>query len=307
MDTLTAAWYRRQASISRNAATAVEKLWGQVDPSAISETWEPLIPRAVEIVTAGQVAAATMTTDYVSGSVRRQDVEPDPVGRVDPLAFVSSGIGPGLVFPAIRAKQRIALGMPIGDAMLSGRFQALTFAATSVADAGKLSTQVAVTNDRAVTGYTRVVNVPACGRCIVLAGKFYKHNQGFQRHPRCDCVHQPTTLHPERAEAEALAERQRLVDGMSGPDKRRAFTNDGARAVDDGADISQVVNSRSGMATPGAQTTTADTNLRYARARERGVRTGQVGDRLSVQGIYAEAGDSRDRAIELLFQHGYIR
>ena len=38
---------------------------------------------------------------------------------------------------------------------------------------------------RPVGGYVRMVQAGACSRCVVLAGKWYRKNQGFQRHPGC--------------------------------------------------------------------------------------------------------------------------
>lgn len=304
-------------------------MWAQVDPDRISESWAEQLPAAVSLTTAGQMAAATQTNDYVSGRVRVEGGTPKPDARVNPAGFAGhtaagEQLASLLYLPAIESKRLIGLGRSPRDAMLSGLANLITYTHTEVADAGRLGTQVAMTTEREITGYTRVVNVPACGRCIVLAGKFYKTNTGFQRHPRCDCTHEPTTTHREHAEAEAFTTRQSLVDSMSEADRRKAFTVDGARAIEDGADISQVVNSRfqwrvdydspkgartripAGMASPGARYTNVDTNLRYERAKERGVKPLQVGPRMTVHEIYRVAGDDRDRAMELLFQNAYI-
>ena len=54
--------------------------------------------------------------------------------------------------------------------------------------------QVAMVQREWVEGYVRMLNPPSCSRCAILAGRFYLWNEGFERHPLCDCTHVPTTL-----------------------------------------------------------------------------------------------------------------
>lgn len=49
------------------------------------------------------------------------------------------------------------------------------------------------TYSRPVAGYVRMLQPPSCGRCVILAGKWYRKNAGFDRHPGCDCVHIPAS------------------------------------------------------------------------------------------------------------------
>lgn len=79
----------------------------------------------------------------------------------------------------------------------------------------------------------------------------------------------------------------------------RIFTKAGAQAIRDGADISQVVNARSGM-TPNGNFTVSGTRGRAGAGLKRGQR------RMTPESIYPQANGSRDRAIELLKEHGYI-
>jgi hypothetical protein len=190
VDAVTTAWYRRQAALSLQTSRRVEALWRQVDPDRITESWVELLPQAVTITTAGQVATSTQATEYVSAQVRQQGVEPQPEGKVNPLAFAGAAadgrpLESLLLLPAIAAKLRIAQGLAPKDALLSGLGSLISMTSTEVADAGKQATQVALTADTTVKGYTRVVTLPACSRCIILGGRTYKWNSGFQRHPNC--------------------------------------------------------------------------------------------------------------------------
>lgn len=314
MDEITTAWYRRQAALSLQTSRRVEKLWRQIDADRITESWAELLPQAVTITTAGQVAASTQATDYVSAQVRQQGVEPKPEGKVSPIAF--AGVAADgrpleslLVLPAIAAKLRIAQGLAPKDALLSGLGSLINMTSTEVADAGKQATQVALTADTTVKGYTRLVNLPACSRCLVLAGKTYKWNSGFQRHPGCDCTHRPyTTLEDAIAQGpNAMFER------MSAAEQDKTFGKASAQAVRDGADISQVVNAKRGMTLPGqgyggraGRTTTEGTTKRGVYGRQQRA-TGGKRERLSVDAIYWQANGNRDEAIKLLRKYAYIR
>lgn len=84
-------------------------------------------------------------------------------------------------------------------------------------------------------------------------------------------------------------------DSLDEAQQNRLFTKAGAQAIRDGADLNQVVNSRRGMRAAG---TTTESTTRF------GVVPGRV--RLMPEALYGQAG-SRDEAIQLLMQHGYLR
>lgn len=332
MDEITSAWYRRQSAVALASTRRVEALWGQVDADRISESWLELLPQAVTATTAGQVAAATQSTDYVSAQVRQQGVEPTPEGRVNPVALAGEAsdgrpLESLLLLPAIFAKMRIAQGMPPTQALLSGRASLLSMVGTEVADAGKTATQVAMTADTTVKGYTRVVNLPACSRCIVLAGRTYKWNAGFLRHPGCDCTHRPyTTLEDAIADGPNA-----MFEQLTRAQQDKSFGKASAQAIRDGADISQVVNAKRGMSLPNTgagaragRTTTEGRSRRGAFARRsdaRAMREGRTSEftkveggryrrireeRLSVDAIYWQAQGDRDEAIRMLRKYAYI-
>lgn len=71
----------------------------------------------------------------------------------------------------------------------------------------------------------------------------------------------------------------------------RGLTAAQTKALNEGADMGRVVNSRRGM------DSARDLSTREAAGR---------GGRLSPEGVYAQAGDDRQRAIELLRREGYL-
>lgn len=76
-------------------------------------------------------------------------------------------------------------------------------------------------------------------------------------------------------------------------EQNRIFTNAGAEAIRDGADIGRVVNARRGMTAAGGTTTTTELAGR-----------GRV--RPMPERIYLEAGGNRDEAVRLLRRFGYL-
>lgn len=179
-------------------------------------------------------------------------------------------------------------------------------AETVIADTARAAESAALTGHPAVQGYYRMLKPPSCSRCAILAGRFYRWNDGFERHPRCDCVHIPA--------AEATGDDMRLdvdayFESLTGEQQDRVFTKAGAQAIRDGADPVQVVNARRGMerAQDGAQAglliTRESTTRRGAANRRRTGRNAVV--RLMPESIYDVASDRAD-AIRLLRLNGFL-
>lgn len=209
-------------------------------------------------------------------------------------------------------------------------------AATAVIDAARAAESAASTARPEVAGYVRMLNPPSCSRCAVLAGRFYRWDADFERHPRCDCRSIPVseslagdyTVDPDAyfqslptaAELEArypdLTVKKRREAGLISQED--VFTADGARAIRDGADVGQVVNARRGM--EAAQVYGRDVVItregvtirgRYGAARgalekKRGRRySASTQPRLMPSSIYQIAQDRAD-AIRLLRLNGFI-
>lgn len=158
----------------------------------------------------------------------------------------------------------------------------------------------------AVTGYVRMLESPSCSRCVVLAGKFYRRNAGFKRHPRCDCRHIPST---ENVAGDLRTDPDAYFASLSKSEQDRAFTAAGAEAIRNGADVAKVVNARRGMST--AQTVTGRRRLvkrdvlgRPMYTTTEGGRRGLV--RLMPESIVELAGGDRRELLRLLKSHGYI-
>jgi hypothetical protein len=280
--------------LARAAASAAGDAWSRVDPGDVVRSWVRLLGRPLAALIGAQTIAARTADAYVDEALGAQDVDAEPAGRVvaGRLAGVASDgrqLESLLQQPAIRTLQAIGAGAAPGDALQVGRLSLDMIVRTQVADAGRTATGVALAA-RGV-GYVRMLNPPSCSRCAILAGRFYRWNAGFSRHPRCDCIHVPTT---EGRAARLRSDPRSYFDSLTRTDQDRTFTRAGAEAIRDGADMSQVVNARRGM-TP-AGTTTESTGRRGV------ARPG----RLMPEEIYRRAQGDRTEALRLLELHGYL-
>lgn len=186
---LALAYYQQQQAAAVRAAARVRELWQRIDRRDISGSWGQLAPLLVAAVSDAQQEAAALADPYVSAVVAAEGADPTPAGQVRPEAFagVASDGRPlvSLLYqPVIDWKVRMLAGQSMEDAFRGSLASALRITATQVADAGRGATGAAMAGRRTIQGYVRVVQPPACARCIILAGKEYGWNSGFQRHPR---------------------------------------------------------------------------------------------------------------------------
>lgn len=276
------------------------------------------------IIAAFQLLAARDAATAVPLMLEEQDIDAPPVGQINAAAV--AGVAQD--------------GRPLDTLVDYGLSQPPTWfdlmAASQVQDAARSAAGLSIATRPRVNGWVRMMNPPSCARCAVLAGKFFRWNQGFQRHPKCDCRHIPAQeadysdvrlsgdkwFHelPSASELNAkypdLTVKMRNEAGLYSQED--IFTKAGARAVRDGADLSQVVNARRGMDTIAYGNRTAV--ITREGVTSRGVAGKSLGGLRKIPGeryrrstrprvmpetIYA-AAPSREEAIRLLKLNGFI-
>ena len=297
---LAMAHRRRQVLLSYQARNVFRRLWRFVDPAKPQGSWATASTRAVGIMSAAQQEAARGADEYVVAALAHQGETADLAGALVPSALAGiaadgrdlSGL---LSYPAFEVSAFIDQGMDHGQALAIGERHLDRIVATEVSDAARVATGVAVASDRKTKGYIRMLTPPSCSRCVLLAGRFYKWNAGFERHPQCDCVHIPAA---EDVAGDVRTDPKAYFDSLSEEEQNATFTKAGAEAVRDGSDLSRTVNARRGVYTAGGKKYTTEATTR----RETGRRA-----RLMPEQIYLEADGDRDEAIRLLKLHGYIR
>lgn len=303
----------RQQQLARIATSEALRLWRGITADVWASSARVVL-QLTAMVTAAQSAAATGAQDYVATAVQLQGETPDPAGLVPPSSFAGTAsdgrdLSDLLTWPVFQVTNYVADGMPFTQALGRGRNDLIRMVATQVQDAARISTGVAIANDRRTAGYIRVVAGGACSRCVVLAGRWYAYNAGFSRHPHCDCTQAPAIEHTAPQSPKAL------FDAMTPEQLKRAGWSDSdVRAINDGADLYQVTNAHRdlrSMSVAGRQiqTTLHGSTRRGLAGKRLGARKGSRATRLTPESIYAEAerlGWSRDETIRQLQRHGYI-
>lgn len=240
--------YRAQQRLTVATLVAVRAAWQAMTPD-FDVAWRRVLPRLMVLLSAAQLSAARSAAAYVPAVLEERGIEAPPAGPLVPqsLMGVSSDGRPldSLLRGAVvAAKSAVASGAePVQALQTGGRWLDMA-TRTQLADADRVAVQTVIASRAALGGYVRMVNLPSCGRCIVLAGKWFRWNEGFDRHPGCDCSHIPAQ---EDNADEVATDPRRAFESMSAEEQDKALTNAGAEAVRLGADVSQVVNARRGM------------------------------------------------------------
>ncbi|MCW2496408.1 hypothetical protein [Jatrophihabitans sp.] len=173
---------------------------------------------------------------------------------------------------------------------------------SEIQDAGRSASQVEIVNAPDWQNYVRVLVLPSCKRCTVLAGRIYRDLEAFKRHPQCDCQMWPVQDWEQAHDAGLISSPQEAFDKGAIRDLTIAET----QAINDGADITKVINSSRGIYTADVfghrvKATTESTTKRAAWRRANPTRL----VRLRPEAIYRIARDHED-AIRLLRLYGYL-
>ena len=295
------AYYRFMRALTRRTQDATRRLWLEVELADLDGSWGTLADRMLVTVAAAQLLAAQRADPYLTAALTEQGADRDPLGRLVPasLAGVASdgrSLGDLLFGSVVRVKTALASGEAPPRALASGEAALTRAVGTQVQDAGRVATGVGITARPQVTGWVRMLNPPSCGRCAILAGRFYKWNDGFRRHFLCDCLHFPAV---EDAANDLRTDPDAYFRSLTSEDQERYFGKANAKAIRDGANMGRVVNATgrsSGTYIAGGRKFTTDATT----ARGTGRRA-----RLTPEAIYKEAGDRTD-AVRLLRLHGYL-
>lgn len=290
----------RKLLAQRAAAYALAQ-WARIDPADIPASWLRMVPELVTVLSGAQLAAAGAADGYVASAAAAEGVTEAAVARVSAAGFAGTAadgraLASLLYDPAIIALQSIKAGAPVGRALASGQARLDMIVRTEVADAGRAADQAALAAQKGLDGYVRIVVGKTCSRCTVLAGKWFRWNEGFNRHPRCDCIHLPS----QQARATSLVQNPKDVYARLTPAERTkaGWTAADQKAIAEGANLNQVTNAQRGLYRSGGRELTR-TN------RQRITRRGPRSERLTPNQIFAQA-KTRDEAIGLLRTNGYL-
>jgi hypothetical protein len=310
------------------AATAVSAYtyWQMVDANNLDASWAIAAPSVNALVGQGQVAVAAETDGYMSRLASAQHLEDSPRGNIDPEGFRDYGAG-GLPVALTTAnaigytKTLIGRGYDPAQALRSGGKRLSNLITTSVADQSRQAVSAAMaTRDRDLFEgpqgyytpghYVRMVSAGACGRCIILAGKVYRHQADFLRHPGCLCTSVPIQ---EYRNDDVRVDPRAMFDSMSEEEQDRSFGAANAQAIRDGADMNRVVNATSSVSarSDGHATYVTESGQKATWAGTSGRDTywgsshGKTEPRLTPEAIN-KTGNTAGERIALLKYYGYI-
>lgn len=307
--------HRRQAAITATVALAVRRAWRRMRATGSwADQWATDVgPKAAAVVVAGQQALAQESQGYMTAVLAELGIASESPTSLTISTF--SGVaGDGrpvatlLEQAVIRAGEAFNRTQEPAEALQSSQAFLDRVTATILADTARAAESVAMVQREWVEGWVRMLNPPSCARCAVLAGKFYLWNDGFERHPMCDCRHIPAQEEGERF-GSLLTNPNIYFDSLSRAEQDRIYTRAGAEAIRDGADISQVVNARRGMRK--AQVYGRDVLVTDEGTTRRGLAYRPQGSdrttvRLMPEAIYDLADGDRAEAIRLLRLHSFI-
>lgn len=287
---------------------------------SLNTGWETAGPRLWALLAAAQLRAARNAQGYVPALLAQTGQKAPASAAIVPAAFAgiaSDGrrLDTLLYQPVLESQHQLDSGASATAALTAGRGLLDAIVQTQVADAGRLATGVDAAVRPALTTYVRMPKAPCCKRCAVLAGKVSHWGTAFLRHPHCHCVNIPST--EDRADDFRTDPRQLAEAGGI-----RDLTAAERKALDDGADIGQVINANRGMystvifrhhikATLEGTTVRGIAGKRLAAAGAYLPRMGKYETPLTIprftpEQIYIDAAGNRAEAVRLLRRFGYI-
>lgn len=317
-------FYATQQRVNTTAKNEIARLWsGMGDDFDVS--WRRIGPAVLAVLVEAQRTMVDEAQTYLPTVLSETRIPNRPTAdfRPNSLVGIASDGRPldTLAYGSIvKAKVATTEGADTQAALDTGGGWLELMAKLQIADAARQAVGVLIATRPNLGGTVRVLNPPSCQRCAILAGRFYRWSKGFDRHPKCDCMNTPVPSE-QYAKAEGF-----ISDPMDAyrAGEIRDLTEAQRFALDNGADIGQVVNAYRGMSTTATETAKS-VRLRQklaARSPRPTVPTGQpdlmafmgTSRRPSTtdliiptpEGIYQEAKGDRNEAIRLLREWGYL-
>lgn len=281
--------YEQQQVIAAVTAKSMQNVWAQSGEN-FDAAWIGLRRQIIARLQLGRAAAVHAAIPYTSDVLESTQQRGTPFGALIPGAFLDAepnGMPVGTTLSAVPIKAKIAMrgGATVAEARAAASSFIGGVALTMLADTRRDVYQTDMVQRPRVSGYVRMLNPPSCSRCVILAGKRFQWNEGFQRHPRCDCIHIPAS---ESVAGDMTVDPYAYFKSLSEKDQSRYFGKVQAQAVRDGADIYRVVNvSNRGLGT-------AASNARYGTPFKR-----------TLEDIYGR-GATRQVVVSDLEYHGWI-
>lgn len=304
-------FHRRVAAREAVAVRAARHAWSRVDKNNIRGSWARVKQPLVNVLSDIQEQAVDAGLDANVDVMAETGQYSAPEALVDARAFSKFSSGGVLLDewvdrPAIRALEFIKEGVGADEALDRVGSLFSSSVATNLADVIRQAQQADIAA-RKHMGFIRCCNADACKWCIVLSGKIYRYNTGFERHMNCHCYHLPVNLDDVGSVMDIAPSPIELFNRMSESEQNKTFGITGARSIRAGADIGQIVNSK----LDSTRITKSSRSYFALQLKDKGFTLPSAKDksrkpfrRLTVDECWASGG--RREAIQRLKDNGYI-
>ncbi|WP_421793143.1 hypothetical protein [Gardnerella sp. KA00127] len=304
-------FHKRVTAREAVAVRAARHAWSRVDKNDIRGSWARVKQPLVDVLSDVQEQAVDAGLDANVDVMAEIGQYSAPEALVDSHAFSKFSAG-GVPLdewvdrPAIRTLELIKEGVGVDEALgrVGGSFSSSV--ATNLADVIRQAQQADIATRRHM-GFIRCCNADACKWCIVLSGKIYRYNTGFERHMNCHCYHLPVNLDDVGSVMDIAPSPIELFNRMSESEQNKTFGIVGARSIRAGADIGQIVNSK----LDSARITKSSRSYFALQLKDKGFTLPSAKDksrkpfrRLTVDECWASG--NRKEAIQRLKDNGYI-
>lgn len=247
---------RTRIRVASDAVQRASASWRTADLDYLEASWGVIAPVLVNQVAEAQRVAATQSDTFIDDAISVQGGRAGEA-TVNPDAFTGvmvdgREIGAAMYGAVTTTKALIGRGLAAPRAFEAGSAFLATIVQSAIADAGRQSDRVSMIAKQ-ITRYVRVISPGACSRCAILAGKA-SAAQAFDRHPNCHCTACPLPEWDSPVPSGFFKSADDYFESLAPADQNRVFTNAGAAAIRNGADIQNVVNARRGAVGPGGLT-----------------------------------------------------
>lgn len=167
----------------------------RVDANNIQASWKSISRDFLTLFSTIQTKSAETAIDASGMMLAEQGVYITPHALANPNAFAGwapSGLDIASYFqsPVFAALHAIRTGSSSLEALEYGRNLLVMLTSLAVMDTARQAESLDITS-RPKVGYIRVESATCCDRCMILAGKWFRFNEGFLRHPHCHGRHVP--------------------------------------------------------------------------------------------------------------------
>lgn len=282
--------YQESQAIRSSAVREVRAQWRRMGED-FDLSWQTAGPRITATIEQAQAYSAASAVEYAVAEGTEVGVPLQLAGRVNVAAFAGATPSGGVVSAAARhavveAKQQVAQGVTAQQALRGGELFLRRLTLDSITGASSDALSAAIASSPPTTGFVRMLNPPSCPDCLLLAGKWFRWNEGFERHPGCDCRHVPA----RESMTELRTDPYEYFHRLSEREQNALFGEVDAQAIRDGADMYRVRNVRN----RGASTGHTWQARRYD------------SPTVTIDDILVQSHGNRGRAIELMAEHGFI-